>query len=178
MGAFRELITKGGIQHATNPYIEWEQWHQEYLARRTDHIDDEIHKAGRWIHVRLRALRGEIDRLAKTLDPRFPTLRALVAVANRHMRSLMDLTERGLAAGANAGLPMTASQYKRIGLPAEALEGGTHAEVVEAAGDCVAGFYRHFASTPTDFEGFDIHEALPIVEKIFWGQFIAVQLGV
>ena len=36
--------------------------------------------------------------------------------------------------------------------------------------------YRNFASTPTAFEGFDIHAALPILVQIFWGQFIAVQL--
>ena len=95
MGAFRERITKGNIQHATNRNLDWKQWHQQYLALRTDHIDDEIQKAGRWIHVRLRALRREIDRLARALGPRFPILRALVAVANRQMRSLTDLTDRG-----------------------------------------------------------------------------------
>lgn len=176
MGAFRERITKGDIRHATNPNLNWEQWHQEYLTRRTDHIDDEIHRAGRWIHVRLDALRGKIEKLARELGPEFPTLRALVAVANRHMRRLTDLAESGLASAADAGTPMTASQFRRIGLPAEAPEGGTHADVVAVAGDCIAGFYRNFASTPTGFEGLDIHAALPIVEEIFWGQFIAVQL--
>ena len=82
MGGFRESIVKNEVPHATHRDLKWEQWHQQYLARRTDLIDDEIYKAGGWIHVRLRALRGEIDRLAKTLDPQFPTLRALVAVAN------------------------------------------------------------------------------------------------